>query len=93
MRKALKRLAVAAAATGVLSLIPLTLASSASASTSSVPALGTFSSANWAGYVATSQYNRIKNQFGSVGATFVVPKITCSDSIMGNQQPNPGGWY
>jgi hypothetical protein len=92
MRKTLRSLAVAAATSAVLSVIPLALASTAGAST--LPALGTHSSANWAGYVATAQSNQLAtDQFGGVQATFVVPKITCKDSTMGNKLPNPAGWY
>ncbi len=81
MRKLIQSLAAAAAATAVLSIIPLALAGAASASTKPFVDTTAVATDNWAGYVASTpgSYN-IADQFGWVEATFVVPKVTCSDS-------------
>jgi hypothetical protein len=79
MRKILRSLAAATAATAALSVIPLALAGAASASTTPAPV----PMLNWAGYVATTPTSyHIANQFGWVQANFTVPKVTCSDSTV-----------
>lgn len=84
MRRLIRRLAAAAAATATLSAIPLALAGGASAST--IPSV---SRSNWAGYAVSSPYKSAADQFGWVQANFTVPKVTCSDSVMsGHKQPN-----
>jgi hypothetical protein len=88
MNKTLRSLVVAAAVTSALSLIPL--ASASASELTSAPA--TFSSANWAGYVATTSYPQ-PDQFGAVQATFTVPAVSCKDSTMSGTLPDKAGWY
>jgi Peptidase A4 family len=66
-------------ATGALALIPLALASSASAAAIPPPQNAYHPAKGWAGYVVTMPASQT-DQFGYVAATFTIPKVTCSDS-------------
>ena len=94
--RCLTYLAAAIMATGALALIPLaaastTAASAASTSASSVINAGSSTpSADWAGYVDTMNHPGGYNQFKSVRATFTVPGINCSKSVIGGK-PWPAG--
>ena len=78
MRKLIQSLAAAAAATAALSLIPLALAGAASATTTPAPVQKY--NVNWAGYVDVPAPGQV---MGEAYASFVVPKVNCSKSIIG----------
>jgi hypothetical protein len=85
-----------AAATGALALIPLASASAATTSTpvaSSATLAGSQTeSHSWAGWVDTMNKPGGYHQFKGVEATFKVPGINCSGSVIGSKR-YPGGPY
>ena len=85
MNRTIRSLVAATAATAALSLITLAAASTSAAArpaASPLTASSTTKSLVWAGYVDTMNHPGGYNRFKSVQATFKVPAINCSKSIV-----------
>jgi len=103
MNKIFGSLVAATASAAALSLIPLAAASpsttnalaassAATAGSSAVAAGSQVPSLNWAGWVDTMNKPGGSNRFNRVTATFKVPGINCSKSVIGGKR-YPGGPY
>jgi hypothetical protein len=98
MNKIFGSLAAATAAAGALSLITLAAASppgsgpaAAATSSSSAITAGAQLNSSWAGWVDTMKHTGGRNRFNRVTATFKVPGINCSKSVIGTKLRFPGG--
>ena len=100
MNKTFGSLVAATAAAAALSLITLAAASppgsgpaAAATSSSSAITAGSQLNSSWAGWVDTMSQSGGRNRFNRVTATFKVPGINCSKSVIGTKLRFPGGPY